>query len=162
MAGPLEVIRVKTDEHFKQYMGVRFTVFTKEQGVLLEEEVDEYDGSGTDVASANERAAHFLVLVDAMPAGAGRVIFPEGDEKYCKVTRIATLREFRRKGVANAVMAAIHDVAQAKGYSICKLAAQLDAVPFYERLGYEVVPPGTIFLDARIQHQWMERAVELK
>jgi predicted GNAT family N-acyltransferase len=51
-------------------------------------------------------------------------------------------------------MLALQREAQRRGYSGITVAAQLQAIPFYERLGYRAY--GEVFLDARIEHRLMD------
>jgi predicted GNAT family N-acyltransferase len=54
-------------------------------------------------------------------------------------------------------MEALHDLARQQGFRAITLAAQLHAIGFYERLGYAA--RGDVFLDAGIEHRWMNRAL---
>lgn len=155
--GPAELIvqKVETLEQLRACLYVRHEVCVKLQNVPPEEESDEYDGGGTDPAAANAHATHFLALIDGHPAGAGRFLHPKEPGGKAKVGRIATMPEFRRRGVAKAVMLAIHEEARRMGASGCYLGAQMPAIPFYEALGYTLTP-GDVFLDAGLEHRWME------
>jgi predicted GNAT family N-acyltransferase len=64
------------------------------------------------------------------------------------------LAEHRRRGIGRAVMRALHDLARFRNAKSVTLAAQLQALGFYERLGY--VARGDVFLDAGIEHRWMD------
>jgi predicted GNAT family N-acyltransferase len=55
-------------------------------------------------------------------------------------------------------MLALHDLAREQGIRDITLAAQLHAIGFYERLGYAV--HGAVFLDAGIEHRWMDIRLE--
>lgn len=151
----VDVRQVETPEQLRSYMKIRHEVCTVGNNVPPEEEVDDYDGGGTDVEAANARASHFMALIGGLPAGAGRFVHPKAPGEKAKVGRIATLKEFRRRGVARAVMLTIHEHAQRMHASGCYLGAQLPAISFYETLGYTLIP-GEVFLDAGLEHRWME------
>ncbi|CAI5483649.1 unnamed protein product [Closterium sp. Yama58-4] len=126
-----------------------------EQRVPVHEEVDAHDGLGA-LPAVPPSAMHFLATVHGVPAGAGRCVV-KGDGT-AKVGRIATLPQFRRQGVGRAIMHCIHEQAAKQGCVRSTLGAQLEAVPFYERLGYTVTS-GEVFLDAGIEHVDMHRAL---
>jgi predicted GNAT family N-acyltransferase len=67
---------------------------------------------------------------------------------------VAVLAEHRGTGAGRAVMLALHELAVGRGLRDITLAAQLHAIGFYERLGY--VARGDVFLDAGIEHRWMD------
>lgn len=149
----VSVIKVNTVEQLKQYMTIRWDVFVEEIKVDSTDEVDEYDGRGEDVEEANKKAVHLMALVGGVPAGTARLLLLPG--KICKACRIATLPQFRSKGLGRVLMSAIHEAAAEHGYKTCKLAAQVGAIGFYQRLNYSLVP-GEIFMDAGIAHRWMK------
>ncbi|CAI5960043.1 unnamed protein product [Closterium sp. NIES-64] len=151
------VERVTTPTAWQQHMAVRVAVFVEEQRVPPHEEVDAHDGLGA-LHAVPPSALHFLATVQGQPAGAGRCVV-KGDGT-AKVGRIATLCQFRRQGVGRAIMHCIHEHAAKQGCVRSTLGAQLEAVPFYERLGYTVTS-GEVFLDAGIEHVDMHRALVL-
>ena len=55
-------------------------------------------------------------------------------------------------------MEALHEEARRRGHAGVTLAAQEYAVGFYAKLGY--VARGGVFLDAGIEHRWMDLAFE--
>jgi ElaA protein len=120
---------------------LRRAVFVGEQGVALEEELDGRDGE----------ALH-LVAVD----GGGSVVgtcrlLAEGP--VVKLGRMAVAREARGQGIG----ARLLELADAETPAAERivLAAQLPAIPLYERAGY--VRRGDVFLDAGIEHVRMEK-----
>ncbi|WP_138860002.1 GNAT family N-acetyltransferase [Exiguobacterium mexicanum] len=123
---------------------VRQTVFIGEQGIAPELEYDELDPD----------CIHFVGMVDAEPVTTAR-LRPIGDG-VGKVERVATLATKRGNGYAKEIMLAIEFVARARELHELKLGAQLTALPFYERLGYEAY--GDEFLDADIPHRMMHKA----
>ena len=120
---------------------VRREVFVEEQGVTEREEIDGRDGEAT----------HFLALRDGAAVGTARLRVTE--EGVAKAERVAVCAAERRRGTGAALMRALHDEARAAGHVEVVLGAQVSAVPFYRRLGYEVF--GEPFEDARIPHRWM-------
>ncbi len=72
-----------------------------------------------------------------------------------RIGRMAVLREWRNRGVGEALLAALTALARERGWRELSLHAQAAAVPFYARLGY--LPVGPRFKEAGIEHQSMRR-----
>ncbi|XJZ28230.1 GNAT family N-acetyltransferase [Bacillota bacterium Lsc_1132] len=136
----MAVTIVSTRNQLEDAFFVRKTVFVEEQNVPVEEEIDQYE----------EDAAHFVLYNDGAPVGAGRFRIVDG---YGKVERICVLKEARGTGAGKEIMSRIEKFAAEKGLERLKLNAQTHAIPFYARLGYEVVSEE--FLDAGIPHKTM-------
>lgn len=140
----LNVVKTTDVEKRKDAFAVRTTVFVDEQKVPPELEIDELE---------NE-AVHFILYDNqSQPCGAGR--FRTVDE-YGKVERICVLKKARGSGAGNLIMEAIEQHARTiSGLTKLKLDAQVHAIPFYEKRGYEVVSDE--FLDAGIVHKTMTK-----
>lgn len=121
---------------------VRETVFVVEQGVPIEEEWD-----------ADDPHSRHVLARDAQrrPIGSGRLT-PDG-----KIGRLAVLPEWRDRGVGQTLLQALLDQARERGLPEVRLHAQVSAVGFYERTGFE--PYGERFIEAGIEHQGMKRAI---
>ncbi len=119
---------------------VRQVVFVDEQQVPLEMEIDEFEDNCT----------HFLAEHEGKPVGAGRVRELSG---YGKIERICVLDTCRGLKGGVAIMAAIETEISLMGLTKCKLEAQVHAIPFYEKLGYEI--RSEVFMDAGIPHRLM-------
>ena len=135
-------------------LAVRRAVFIAEQGVSEGEEIDAHDGNPALVSSA----VHVVAYLDGRPVGAGRLLLDEPPGGNAHVGRVAVLRDHRRRGLGKAVMLALHEEARRRGYRGITLAAQLRAIAFYEGLGYVV--RGDVFVDAGIEHRWMDLRFE--
>ena len=151
----IEVERITTPEQMAAALDVRRRVFIEEQHVPEDEEIDEHDGDPRDVSSA----LHVLATVDGVAIGTARLLLgcheDDGGPGYPHIGRVAVLAEHRRHRVGEALMRALHDVAEEQGAAGITLGAQLHAIPFYEYLGYTA--RGGVFLDAGIEHRWMDR-----
>lgn len=128
---------------FQDLRSVRETVFVLEQNVPIEEEWDELDPR-----------CHHVIARDAQgqPIGTGRLT-PER-----KIGRMAVLKPWRGKGVGDALMIALMNQARALGWTEVRLNAQVSALAFYARHGFE--PYGDRFMEAGIEHQAMRRTLE--
>ena len=83
---------------------LRWTVFVEEQGVRPSEEIDAHDRAD---------ALHALALVDGVPAGAARLIFPEPG--LAKVQRMAVIDDARGKGLGRALLQVLEGEARRRG-----------------------------------------------
>jgi predicted GNAT family N-acyltransferase len=140
----MQVKIVETEKELQDAYSVRKTVFVEEQQVPVEEEIDEHEGSAT----------HFVLYEDNEPIGAGRFRVLDG---IGKVERICVLKDYRGTGAGKVVMSSIEKYANDKGFSCLKLNAQTHAIPFYSKLGYDVISDE--FLDAGIPHKTMKKTI---
>lgn len=116
---------------------IRRRVFIEEQAVPREEEWDGRD----------DACLHFLARLGETPIGTARLL-PDGH-----IGRVAVLAEARGRGIGERLMVAAIEAARARGHAQVELAAQVQALVFYERLGFEAF--GDTFLDAGIVHRHM-------
>ena len=122
---------------------IREKVFQEEQGVPASKEHDEHD---------RRDARHYLArTADGTPAGAAR--WRQTDHGV-KLERFAVLPDFRNQEIGAALLhAVLADVQAELPDAEVYLNAQLRAVPFYERHGFQKV--GELFVEANIQHYKM-------
>ncbi|SCY34942.1 Predicted N-acyltransferase, GNAT family [Nitrosospira sp. Nl5] len=122
------------DDHLALRM-VREAVFICEQHVPVELEWDECDA----------RALHLLAidLVDN-PIATARLL-PEG-----VIGRMAVLKEWRGRDVGGALLLRLLEEARKRQIHQITLSAQLHAVPFYAKFGFQIT--GEEFMDAGIPH----------
>lgn len=118
---------------------IRYAVFVEEQHVPVGEEWDGRD----------DACVHFLATSAGTPVGTARLL-PDGH-----IGRMAVLSEWRGQGLGRRILDRVIAVARARGNRELLLAAQLHAIPFYERLGFEAF--GDEFQDAGIPHRMMRR-----
>ncbi len=119
---------------------IRLAVFVEEQGVPRELELDEED----------PLAWHALARHNGLTVGTARL------QQDGKIGRMAVLRAYRHQGVASTMMHALLDHGQQQGIKQFYLHAQIEALGFYERLGFKA--NGPIFNEAGIAHQMMVTA----
>ncbi|HVI26733.1 MAG TPA: GNAT family N-acetyltransferase [Xanthomonadaceae bacterium] len=119
---------------------VRETVFVREQQVPAELERDALDPA----------CVHVLARDDAgRPIGTGRLT-PER-----RIGRMAVLREWRGRGVGDAMLGELLHAARGRGWREVTLNAQTPAIDFYLRHGFTAFGPR--FMEAGIEHQAMRR-----
>jgi len=121
---------------------VREAVFMREQGVSVELEWDGLDDACHHVLALNDRGL-------AMACGR---ITPEAH-----IGRIAVLKDWRNMQVGTAILEALLVYAKSQHYPEVDLAAQVQALAFYQRLGF--VEEGEVFMDANMPHLKMHLAL---
>jgi predicted GNAT family N-acyltransferase len=151
----LRIEEVRTGQQMESALSVRRRVFIEEQGVSEDEEIDQYDAE----PEWGRSVVHVLGRLGSlgMPVATGRLLLDYPPGEYVHIGRVAVLPEFRGYGYGRVVMEALQEEARRRGRPGITLAAQLHAIPFYERLGY--VARGEVFLDAGIEHRWMDLAL---
>ncbi len=124
---------------------LRRKVFIEEQGVPEAEEQDEYDA----------QAVHLLARDGDTAVGTARIIT---NGSTGKIGRVCVLASHRGTGLGVAlIQAALDRLRLEPGVKTARLGAQIQALGFYERLGFVVV--GAEYQDAGIAHRDMERPV---
>ncbi|RJK96810.1 GNAT family N-acetyltransferase [Vallicoccus soli] len=147
MSRPATVVRRVEDEAGRQRAyAIRTEVFVEEQAVPLELELDEHDPT----------ADHVLAYDGDEPVGTGRLVLEDGGG-VAHLGRIAVRAGARGRGVGVALITALEQLGRERGAGTSLLGAQVQALGFYERLGY--VAEGPEFDDAGIAHRWMRKAL---
>jgi len=133
---------VTSQAEIAECLRLRRIVFIEEQNVPEHEEVDGDDGHCT----------HVLVSVNGIPTGAAR--FQYISEK-AKIQRVCVLQEARGTGLGAELMKAIVKFIKQDGkVHTAVLGAQVHALSFYEKLGFEAY--GEEYMDAGILHRDMK------
>ena len=122
-------------------LAVRRVVFMEEQGVS---EADEIDG-------LDPECLHLLASDDGAPVGTARIHF-QGE--IAKVGRVCVLSSHRGRGLGADLIRAALRAAEGQARR-AKLGAQVDALGFYEKLGFTATGP--VYDDAGIPHRDMVR-----
>ncbi|MGJ8603489.1 MAG: GNAT family N-acetyltransferase [Marivita sp.] len=121
---------------------IRYEVFVGEQNVPVELERDALDAT----------AIHLLAKRDARPVGAARIVLMG---ETGKIGRVCVLRDQRGTGLGAVLIRHALDVLRdTPGITRAALGAQIDALGFYEKLGFAAY--GDVFDDAGIDHRMME------
>ena len=137
---PFRVQLVDFHDALGELRGVRDEVFVGEQGVPVELEHDALD----------PLCVHVLARVlDGTPIGTARLT-PDHH-----IGRMAVRAPWRGRGVGDALLLALVDEARKRGWPEVRLNAQVSAIGFYERHGFQL--EGERFVEAGIEHQAMHR-----
>ena len=124
---------------------IRFEVFVEEQQVPIAEELDAMDAE----------CLHALAFSHQGVAIATGRLLPDGH-----IGRMAVKLSERKKGVGAAVLQALVEAAQERGFKEVVLGAQLHAKDFYLKQGF--VEFGEVFLDANIEHVMMRKELNAR
>jgi predicted GNAT family N-acyltransferase len=133
----VEVRRAYSKEDIEKCMQIRYQVFVFGQGVPMDIEIDALD----------KVAMHFLMEVDGQPIGTARII-NKGDG-IGKIGRVALLMDKRGMGYGRELMWYLLGTGFRTFHTLV-LDSQIQAIPFYEKLGFE--PEGDMFEEAGIEH----------
>ncbi len=138
----LDIVRVKDYREFGLVSSVRTQVFVLEQECPAIEEFDEQDNV----------AEHYLGYSADQPAIVCRVLYVS--DNVAKIGRIATLKEFRGKGFATALLTSIiKKLRENANISEIQMSAQEHAIGLYEKLGFEAY--GESYIEDYLPHRMM-------
>lgn len=135
----LKINHVQWFEYEKLLRTIRTKVFVEEQQVPIDLEWDSQDTS----------AQHLLVLTSTNEPIACARLLNNGS-----IGRMAVLKEWRGLGVGAKLLNKAIALHRKQGISIITLSAQVHAIPFYQKAGFEVI--STTYLDAGILHVDMQ------
>ena len=119
---------------------IRFGIFVGEQNVPPGIELDDKDPDCLHAVAYDEKGAAI---------GTGRLL-PDGH-----IGRMAVLKDWRRRGVGDAILEALVAEARKRGHAEVVVAAQLQAAEFYRNHGF--VADGKVYQDAGILHANMRK-----
>jgi len=120
---------------------IRKTVFIDEQAVPVEMELDLYD----------EQAQHALLYQNAQCIGTARLVVQ--NDGVGKIGRMAVLSPYRRQGFGGQLLGALISFGKSQGIAHFILNAQMVAIPFYEKFGFQA--HGPVYDEAGIPHRSM-------
>jgi predicted GNAT family N-acyltransferase len=141
---------VENEGELMQALAIREIVFIEEQSVpeSLERDADDVN------------AFHVLAMDGKHAIGTGRLVnlsqAPAGESgAWGRVGRMAVLQSNRKGGTGSRLLKALEAEAQKRKLSGILLHAQLSAMEFYKRHGYE--PHGAVFEEAGMPHLEMKK-----
>lgn len=137
----MKFIKASNQREIFSVIYIRKDVFMDEQKVSVDEELDHRDID----------ADHYLLEVNDEFVGTCRVYYDDND---AIIGRVAVLKEHRNKGYAKYLMSKTIETLKDKDINKVVLGAQVQALNFYEKLGFKVC--GKLYIDANIEHYPME------
>lgn len=112
-------------QHLASY--VRTQVFVLEQGISPQEEFDCYDTP----------QRYFLLALDE-GAPVGTIRYEQKNATTLKPDRLCVLAPYRKTGIGMALLTQLEELGREQGCQKSCLSAEVIAIPFYEKLGYQV------------------------
>lgn len=142
----IEIGWVSGPDDMRGALLVREEVFCGEQGVPRSEEIDGLDGQAEHVIARMHEGREVIATLRLLNLG-----------ETAKIGRVAVRRDWRRRGIAIEMLGLALRRAPELGCRRARLAAQLEAVELYRRVGFSV--ESDVFQEAGIDHVWMGRAL---
>ncbi|MBJ6764348.1 GNAT family N-acetyltransferase [Myxococcaceae bacterium JPH2] len=147
---PVTIAQVKDEAELMQALAIREVVFIEEQHVP--------EGIERDAEDAN--AFHVLAYQGGHAIGTGRLVMmpepPPGMQgKWGQIGRMAVLQSHRKAHVGSKLLIMLENEARNRGVGGVMLHAQLYALEFYKRHGYEALGP--VFQEGGIDHLEMHK-----
>jgi predicted GNAT family N-acyltransferase len=148
----ISIVPVKNEGDLFQALAIREIVFIEEQSVPKSLERDAEDAT----------AFHVLAMKAGHAIGTGRLWQlpepPHGESGlWGRVGRMAVLSSDRKSGVGRLLLEALETEARQRGMRGIMLHAQLGAMEFYKRHGYEAF--GAVFQEAGMPHLEMKKTL---
>ncbi|MGO8968298.1 MAG: GNAT family N-acetyltransferase [Myxococcaceae bacterium] len=147
---PIIIAPVRDEAELMQALAIREVVFIEEQHVP----------EGIERDAEDARAFHLLAFQGGHAIGTGRLVPlaspATGDSGvWGQIGRMAVLQAHRKAQVGTLLLAALEAEARARHLAGILMHAQLYAIGFYRRHGYE--PIGPVFEEAGIDHVEMRK-----
>ncbi|AFZ42268.1 GCN5-related N-acetyltransferase [Halothece sp. PCC 7418] len=142
----MKIVIARDFNDFARCIMIRTQVFVMEQGISAEIETDEWENHSTHYLAGDGEKA--------LATARSRLI----NNQTAKIERVAVLKEARSQGVGTELMRYIlQEIHSYSNIQTIKLGSQNSAIPFYEKLGFQVI--GEEYLDAGIPHHLMMQRI---
>ena len=121
-------------------------------GVFVEEQhfCDEFD-------DIDSYATHLVAYENETPIAVARVFYDEKEQRY-KVGRFAVRKPYRGKGIGLEMVKKACEVAKEMGATEVYLHSQVQAIPFYEEVGFSAF--GEVGYEEYCPHIWMKKQLQ--
>lgn len=138
----LKIIDHGTPEYL-QMVKLRDDVLRKPLGLgFTPEELDSEKEHMLIAAFEDERMLGCCMLIEEQPGA-------------IRLRQMAVLNDLQGKGIGRALMNFAENLARDRGFRVIRMHARLNAVGFYEKVGYKI--KGDQFLEVTIPHYVMEK-----
>ena len=121
----ITVLRAQEEWQRAGAYSVRIQGMNRQHHISLREEFDEHDGDGCN---------YIVLLDDEYPIATCR--FYENDPHSVTLGRVVVLPEYRSKGLGGRAVREAEQWIKELGYTEILIDSRLEAVGFYEKLGY--------------------------
>lgn len=126
--GNFEVLRAEETWQRAGAYSVRVQGMNRQHHISLQEEFDEYDG---------DKSKYIVLLDDTYPVATCR--FYELDKNSVLVGRVVVLPEYRGQHLGSMVIKEAEKWIAEIGYNEIRIDSRVEAVGFYEKLGYKLM-----------------------
>ena len=141
----IHISRPVTAEEFEQYYDLRWRILRAPWNKPRGSEKDELE----------ESAEHLIACdVDGKLIGVGRIHYMSKDQ--AQVRYMAVEENLRGQGVGDAIYRQLESLALYSSVKCITVNARMNAVEFYQRMGFNIVSDGHTLFD-EIQHKVMEK-----
>ncbi len=138
----LKIIDHGTPEYL-QMVKLRDDVLRKPLGLgFTPEELESEKDHMLIAAFEDERMLGCCMLIEEQPSA-------------IRLRQMAVLNDLQGKGIGRALMNFAENLARDRGFRVIRMHARLNAVGFYEKVGYKI--KGDQFLEVTIPHYVMEK-----
>jgi N-acetylglutamate synthase-like GNAT family acetyltransferase len=142
-----------------EYIELDFKSDLQKQSVLLRDEILRKPlGLEFSKDELEEESNQFHLAAVSDNIILGILLLQVIDSQRIKMRQVAVQKKLQGKGIGKALVLFSEKFAMNKGYTKMGLHARMEAVPFYEKLGYETF--GEQFIEVNIPHYFMSK--ELK
>ena len=129
----MEVLRAEAEWQRAGAYSVRIEGMNRQHHITLREEFDEHDCEGT---------KYIVLLDDGYPVATCR--FYEVQENLVDLGRVVVLPEYRGRKLGALVVNEAEKWIKELGYKEIKIESRIEAIGFYEKLGYSHVDDSVI------------------
>ncbi|WP_395766802.1 GNAT family N-acetyltransferase [Aquirufa sp.] len=144
----MELINPQTEAQWKAYFALRYSVLREPWNQPL----------GSEILTDEQDAIHIMAIANNEVLGVARMHESASNQGQVRCVAVAT--DQQGKGVGKAIMHALEEQAESKGWNEIVLEARENAVPFYKSLGYHIEQESYL-LFGEIQHYRMKKALNL-
>ena len=139
----MQIIEPKSPEEFKKYYQLRYDVLRKPWNQPKDSEKDESDSTSFHRMMVDEETGN--------PIAVGRLHLNSSNE--AQIRYMAVSDYYQGNGNGSRMVKALEEIAKKNGMRKIILQSRENAVPFYERNGYEIIEKSYRLFD-EIQH-WL-------
>lgn len=129
----MEILRAEEEWQRAGAYSVRIEGMNRQHHISLRAEFDEHDCDGT---------KYIVLLDDGYPVATCR--FYESGERAVTLGRVVVLPQYRGQKLGSLVVTEAEKWALELGYKEIKIDSRLEAIDFYEKLGYKHVDDSVI------------------
>jgi ribosomal protein S18 acetylase RimI-like enzyme len=142
-----KIVAPKGTKDFGEYYDLRWRILREPWGQPRGSEKDNFEN----------RAIHVCVKSNAGDIiGVGRL--NKAKPAVAQIRYMAVDEQYRKQGIGRMICQYLENEARKQGYTSIILDSRINAVGFYQKLGYEITGDGHTLFDS-IEHKVMEKII---